>query len=332
MRWFRQGIILLIVTLVLGVLGGCGGQGGTGQQERTRLSIGTGGTGGTNYVIGGGIAAIINKYVPNVEAVAETTAGTVENVRLLLSAQAPMGIISYVSVQEEVKSKEERDRLRVLFNGHIQPLKLVTRAGSGINSYADLKGKRVSVGAAGSGTEVDFKLVLKMHGITYDNFSPVWLSFNEAAQALQDGTIDAAAVIAGDPTSSVTEVMTNVNCQLIPVDKNLVEPKLKEDEYRGFFIYEIPAGTYPKQDKPITTLALGTALMVRDDFPEDLAYQIAKALYEHNDELVATHTSGKDWAGTPDKMYRGVTLKFHPGTVKFLKEIGIWDQRPSGIE
>jgi TRAP transporter TAXI family solute receptor len=299
--------------------------------EKTLLSMGTGGTGGVYYVIGGGISSIISKYVPNVEVTAETTAAGAENARLLGSGQVDMILLDPATANKlKDEEPEMMSKFRVIYSGHGMSMKLMAMANSDIISVEDFKGKRVSVGAPGSGNETVAKAIIEMHGMTYDDIKPEWLSFTETATALQDGTVDVGTTVAGDPTSAVVELATTHDIRLIELDKDLVNKEI--GRFPGVSIQTIPPNTYRGQgDKEVFTVGITTHWIVRDDMDEELVYEMVKAVHQHWQELKAIHPEGSKWNGEPEFLFRGIVWDFHPGAIRYWKEAGIWDKRPAGI-
>jgi TRAP transporter TAXI family solute receptor len=287
------------------------------------LSIATGGTGGVYYPYGGGLAELIGKYVPGYKAVAEVTGASVENVGLVSRGDSDIAIALADTVYQAY-SGEGRFEGRKLSNlralGSIYPnaVHLVTLADSNIKSLKDLKGKRVSVGAPGSGTELSAQAILEANGLTYDDIDERRLNFNETASALKDGQIDAGFWSVGPPTSSILDLATVRKIRFISLSDGELKKALAADP--SFAPYNMPANTYPGQEKPVKTISTPNVLVVNADMDEKLAYQIVKTLFEHTDELIAIHQAAKNT--TVDFSLDSTPIPLHPGAIRYYKEIG----------
>lgn len=287
------------------------------------LSLATAGTGGVYYVLGGSIAEVWSRDVPEWISVAEVTGGSVENLSLLLTDQVDVAFsmgTNALRAWDGTGSFEGREPGRVLALAalYANVLQLVTVQGSAVSGLADLEGRRVSVGAPGSGTEVGARILLEANGITYEDFQPQRLNFNETANALRDGTIDAGFWSAGPPTSSIMDLATARPVRLIPISVEEVrravtlDPTLRPDT--------IPARAYTGQDAAVETLSTPNLLVVRADMPEDLAYRLVEALMNSRDELAGVHPV----AGRISAEYTlaASPIPLHPGVVRYLRDHG----------
>lgn len=322
--WLTFGLVMLVI-LGLMLLSACGGkqEGQPGQAAggaKQRISIGTGGTGGTYYPYGGAVANIINKYVPNVEATAEVTGASVENLRLVASGEAQLGLCMDDAVFHAIKGIAEFDKpleVRTLFEMYPHFFHVVTLQEYPIKTMNDLKGKKVSVGAPGSGTEVMARQVLEALGITYNDFNVFRLSFSENTEALRDKVIDVGIWSVGPPTSSVMDLATTHKIRLIGfTDEELAKVQEKHPYYATM---ELPAGTYQGVDYAVKAPSVWNTVVVSKNMAEDLAYQIIKAVYEHVDEIIQVYPGAK--YTTPDATLQNAVAPLHPGVVKYMKEI-----------
>lgn len=292
----------------------------------TRLSIATGGTSGVYYVLGGGLAQLLTKHVPGVEATAEVTAASVENMQLLAQRSADiaftLGDTAYDAARGEGKFTEPLP-IVALAAIYTNITHVVTLADSGIATLQDLKGKRVSTGAPNSGTEVIAERLLRAVGIDPDrDITRERLGVKESADALKDRKVDAFFWSGGLPTAGITELATtpNVTIRLIPHGE-LAEAL--RAEYGPLYVQdEVPAGTYPDVDAPVSVSAVPNLLVVHRDMPEELAYEITKALFEHLDELAAVHPAAGQIE--PRRAATSSPVEYHPGAVRYYKEIGVW--------
>ncbi len=197
-----------------------------------------------------------------------------------------------------------------------ETVQIVTLKKSGIKSVADFKGKRIAVGAAGSGTEANARQIMEAYGIKYDDIKVQYLSFGEAASALKDGNVDAAFVTAGHPTAAIQDIATQNDVVLVPVDADKADALIKK--YPFYTKLVIKAGTYPKQDADVTAVAVKCMLAVTDKMDENTAYAIAKALYGNLDRMKSAHSAAN--AISKDTAKDGMSIKLNPGAEKFFNE------------
>lgn len=308
--------------LVLGLMLLSGASTATAQQE---LSIATGGTGGVYYPYGGGLAELIGRYVEGYSAVAEVTGASVENVGLVITGESDMALALADTVYQAFTGTgtgplEGRtfDELRALAAIYPNAVQIVTLQGSGITSLEDLRGRRVSVGAPGSGTEVSARTILEANGITYDDFTPERLNFNETAAALRDGQIDAGFWSVGPPTSSILDLAATRDIVLIPLSEDEITNAIAAEP--TFAPYTLRAETYPGVAEDVPTLSTPNVLIVSAEMDEELAYQITRVLYEHVDELIAIHPAATDT--TIEFSLASSPIPLHAGAVRYLEEVG----------
>ena len=297
----------------------------TEETKEYSLTIATASTGGTWYPVGGAIASIITKYVPNANAVARPSAATLENLRAIHEKKVDIAfaipeLAYYAFHGEEMFKDKPMPELRALFSTQPIDLLIIARADRGIDSVEDLRGKRVGFGPIGSGSEkMTKKFLEEEYGITYDDLDEVFLSATEGAAALKDGSIDAYMYTIGTPAPTFVDAATKVKLKVIPVDKDKAEEFVKK--YPFYFINVIPAGSYPGQEEDALTIAWSGTLVTRDDLPEDLVYNIVKACFEHLDEIHASHAQAKKI--TLETAVKGIPIPLHPGAEKYFKEVGV---------
>jgi len=288
-----------------------------------RFSLATGGLAGTYYPIGGAIANIITKFVPEVELTAESTGASVANLKMARQGEVDflMGAsnTTFAAFSGEEPFDEAVKNIRGITALYPETFQFIVRKDSGIKSFSDLKGKRVVVGAPGSGTERTANLVLNMYGITYDDITPEFLSFAEGVTGLKDRTVDCAIVGSGLPTAAVIDAAASMDISLIPVDKEIYEKFSKDYPFLGSNI--IPAGLYNGVNEDVFTVASPALLSVREDISEDVVYEVVKAIFEHLDALVETHAQGKNIK--LETALNGMSIPLHPGAEKYYKEVGL---------
>jgi len=288
-----------------------------------RFSLATGGVAGTYYPIGGAIANIITKFVPGVELTAESTGASVANLKMAGQGEVDflMGAsnTTFAAFSGEDPFNESVNNIRGITALYPETFQFIVRKDSGIKSFSDLKGKRVVVGAPGSGTERTANLVLNMYGITYDDLTPEFLSFAEGVTTLKDRTVDCAIVGAGVPTAAVIDAAASMDISLIPIDKEIYEKYSKDYPFLGSNI--ITAGLYNGVNEDVFTVASPALLSVREDISEDVVYEVTKAIFEHLDILAETHAQGKNIK--LETALNGMSIPLHPGAEKYYKEVGL---------
>lgn len=292
----------------------------TAQQQ---LSISTGGTGGVYYPYGGGLAELIGKYVDGHAAVAEVTGASVENMGLIARGDSDLALALADTVYQAYTGTgrfegNTIEKTRALGSIYPNAVQIVTLSGSGVDSLADLKGKRVSVGAPGSGTEVNANAILESNGISYDDIDEQRLNFNETADALRDGDIDAGFWSVGPPTSSILNLAATRDIMLVPLsEEEIANARALEPVFAP---YTLRAGIYDGVTDPVPTISIPNVLVVNADMDEDLAYEITKVLFEKTDELIAIHPAANDT--TVDFSLGSTPVPLHPGAIRYYEEIG----------
>lgn len=291
-----------------------------------RLSIVTGGTGGVYFPLGGGLAQLISKNIPGAQATAEVTSASVDNMRLIGAKRADIAFTLADTAYDSFKGLEA-------FRGNPVPIRtltpiynnfnhLVALEASGINTMADLKGKRVSVGSPGSGTEVTALRLLEAAGLDPDrDIRKERLGVAESADALMDRKIDAFFWSGGLPTAAVLYLATTpgVKIKLVPMDTTI--PALQKKYGSLYFRSVILKEFYPGSAANAPTVGVANLIVVHQDFSTDLAYQITKLIYERRAELALSHKEASNITTT------GVAgrspVPFHPGAIRYFKERGI---------
>jgi len=294
--------------------------------QTNRISITTGGTGGVYYPMGGGMANILSKYVPGLQATAEVTGGSIDNLKLINAGKSEvafsMADAGWDAYEGLDKFKDGKVPLRTLMVLYPNKMHVVTIEGTGISKLSDLKGKRVSTGSPGSGTEVMALRVLEAVGIDgKKDFKPERLGVAESVNAIKDRKIDAFFWVGGLPTAAVTDLAATpgVKVRLIDHDE-AVEPMNKK--YGPLYVKGvIPAGTYPGQDKPNTEVDVWNILVTNDKMSETMAYNIVKTLFEKKPELVAVHKEAQNIELKSQTL--GSPIPFHAGAKKYFAEQGI---------
>ena len=312
----RVATAVCAVALAVGIAG-CGG--GSGEKEQF-INIATGGTAGTYYPIGVAIAEVLNKNGMN--ASAQSTGASVANINMLKDKQVELAIvqndITYYAVNGEEMFKEggKVENLKGIASLYPETCQFVVREDSGIKSITDLKGRRVAVGAAGSGAEANARQILEAYGLTYNEVDEQFLSFAEGSYALKDGTVDAAFVTAGYPTASVQDIASQNKIRLLPVGEEQVK-KLSE-KYPFYTKTTVPAGTYQGFDQEVETVSVMAILVANDKIDAALGEKLTKAIFDNLDKIAAAHSAAKSI--TKEDALKGMDfITMNEGATKVLK-------------
>ena len=296
---------------------------------RLRLSVATGPTGGVYYVYGGGIAKVISGHVPNVEATAEVTSASVDNLKLLRDGKVDLALtLATTAADAAAGSGAFADLGRVpvaaLAVLYTQYTHLVKLERTGIARIADLRGRVVALGGPGSGTEDIALRLLRASGLDpARDLRAQGLGVNAAADALKDGKIDAFFWSSGLPAGALLDLASTPGrgMRLVPNGEALAA--LQRAHGAGLYHRaDIPAGAYPGLDHDVATVATTTLLVVDRGMPEQLAYDITRALFDHRDELVAIHPEALNL--TMESAAAGAPVAYHAGAERAYREAGAW--------
>ena len=293
-------------------------------QVKTRLSIATGGTGGVYYPYGGAMAAVISKHLTGVEATAEVTAASVDNCKLVAAQKADLGFVMGDTAHDayagagKFKEKLPLRNLAILYSNFMH---VVVLDGKGINTVADLKGKKISTGAPGSGTEVKALRVLEAYGVNPDkDVTRDRLGASESAGALKDRKIDGYFWDGGLPTASILDLAATPGIKIKLLGQEDGIPKMIAKYGPVYFKGQIPKNIYPGIATDTPVAAVGNALICHEKMDPTLAYTLLKTLFTHKAELVAVHKEALHL--TIEDAVDGSPIPFHPGAIKFFKEKG----------
>ena len=289
------------------------------------LAIATGGTGGTYYPLGGALAQVISEKVENLIVTAQTGNASVANCNLIgrhqietAFSQANTTYWAYTATSI-LSDTEPITNLRGIASLYPETIHIIATKASGITSITDLKGKSVGVGAPNSGTAADAEIILQAHGLSFDDLNIDYIDFNEVADRLIDGQIDAGFTTAGYPTSSIINIATVRDIVLIPVDLEVAQKLVEEIPYYG--ITEIPSGMYKGVEEPVRALATPALWICDSQLDPTLVYKMTKALWENVDILAQVHAQGKNI--TADTALAGMGIPLHPGAELYYKEVGL---------
>ena len=287
------------------------------------ISIGTAGTGGVYYPYGGGVAEIWSKHVKGVKAVAEVTGASVENVKLAHKGETVIGeVMGDVAVAGfNGLSKFNGKKHDILSMAIMYPnlLQIVSLKSSGITDITQVKGRSISTGSPGSGTNFMAEAVLKALDIAPDSYKDSRLSFTESANALRDSTIDVGVWSVGPGTSSILDLATTHEINMIGFTPEQTQRILAANE--TYSAVELAGGVYRGIDQPVSTIGVWNVMICQASLDTEMVYNLVKALFEHNDYLQKIHPSAA--YTTPENAVKYSPIPLHPGTIKYLEEKGI---------
>ncbi len=318
MRVFKVCLIVLAIGLLVGPLHPV--------NAKEVVPVYTPGAGGTLYFLGSALSKVINKYVPEVQMMVEPTGGTAASVKLIdekfQNKKSVFATSDSKNNDAAYKGKppfsKEYKALRAIAFLHGTGLNLVVDKKSPIKSYYDLKGRKVAMGAAGSGTAEIGMSVIAAHGITKDMFKPLWLGYKEVVEGIQDGSIHAGFISGVYPIPALKELSTRREIRVIPVDSEVLKKVVKENPY--FYADTLKAGSYKGVDSEAAILVFGSIFITHAGMDTGLVYKITKTIFEHRDELIEIHPVAKDiQLGTATKT---ITFPLHPGAERYFKEAG----------
>lgn len=314
-------VIAMIMMLVLAACGTSNSSSGDGKEtsksDYKNLNILTGGAQGTYYPLGGSFADFITKET-DIKTDAEVSQASAANMLDLQEGNAEIAFvqtdIAYYAENGELMFEGEKiDNVAAIGNLYPETIQLVTLEKSGIKSYEDLKGKKVSVGAIGSGTEANAKQLMEIHGLSMGDIDAQNLDFGESQESIQSGQIDAAFITAGTPTGAVEGLNAVAKVHIVPIEDDKADALIEKYPYYAKEV--IPAGTYGSKEE-IKAVSVGAMLVVKKELPEDLVYEITKAIFDNAESL--QHDKAKYIK--KETGLEGVGTEIHPGAQKYFDE------------
>ena len=312
----KKFIAILLTVMMVVALVACGNTAGT------KMTMGTGGTAGTYYGYGG----VLGQYIKNNAGIGVTvvsTDGSKANIQGIDAGNYQLGtvqsdVMSYA--WEGTRSFENEGKInsfRTVAGLYAEAVQLITMDPE-IKSVNDLKGKSVSIGAPGSGVFFNAMDVLTAAGLTEADIKPQYQSFADSADALKDGKIDAAFIVAGPPTPAITELCTSNSAYLVPIDGAVAEKLMASCPF--YTVHTIPAGTYQGQMEDVKTVTVKATLIVNADASEDDVYKLTAAIFDNKEAIVAENAKGAELS--IENATSGMTVPFHKGAAKYFAEKG----------
>ena len=316
MKMKKMLAIVLALTMALS-LAACGSGGSA------KMTMGTGGTSGTYYAFGG----VLGQYIKNnagIDVTVVSTDGSKANIESIDSGDYQLGtvqsdVMAYAwAGSRSFEANGKIDSFRVVAGLYAEAVQLVTMNPE-IKSVADLKGKSVSIGAPGSGVYFNAMDVLAAAGLTENDIKAQYQSFADSTDALKDGKIDAAFIVAGAPTAAITELCTTNSAYLVPIDGDIAAKLMADCAF--YTSYVIPAGTYAGQTEDVTTVTVKATLIVAASASEDDVYNLTKAIFDNVDAIAAENGKGKELS--IENATSGMAAPFHAGAAKYFAEKGV---------
>ncbi|WP_295158813.1 TAXI family TRAP transporter solute-binding subunit [uncultured Brachyspira sp.] len=283
----------------------------------------TGGTSGTYYSFGGSIASIWNANIEGMNVTAQSTGASAENLRLLNRHEVDLAfvqndVMDYAYNGTDIFDGEVLTNFSAVLTLYPEVVQIAATKASGIKTIADMKGKRVSVGDAGSGVEFNAKQILESYGLSFNDINKSNLSFKESSDGLQNGTLDACFIVAGIPNAALQELSLSSDIVLVSLDKILLDEMISR--YKYYTEVVIPANTYNNISTDTTAIAVRATIAVNNNIPEDAVYNMIKTLFDKKDDLVIAHAKGEEL--NIEDAYKGISIPFHSGALKYYKELG----------
>ncbi len=308
--------VLLALAMIFSLAACAGGS--------TTMTMGTGSPTGTYFAYGG----VLGQYITNNTSTTVTpvsTGGSKDNIQGIDVGDYQLGtvqsdVMHYAWLGTRSFEKEGKiDTFRTVAGLYAEAVQLIT-TNPNINSVADLKDKKVSIGAAGSGVYFNAIDILSAAGLTLDDIDEQFLNFDQSADSLKDGKVDAAFIVAGAPTPAVTELcMTNANAKIVPIDGAIAEKLMKDNTF--YSVYKIPANTYANQAAEVSTVTVKATLIVSATADENDVYELTKAIFDNIEAIKKEHNKGAELSF--QNATEGLTVPFHAGAAKYFKEKGI---------
>lgn len=288
------------------------------------INVLTGGTSGIYYPLGVALTQIYGKAIPGVKATVQSTKASAENLNLLQAGRGEIALTLGDALSLAWKGNAEAgfktplNRLRGVSATYTNYLQIVASASSGIKTMADLKGKRISVGAPKSGTELNARAILKAAGLSYADFAKVeYLPFGESVELMKNRQLDVTLQSAGLGVASIRDLANSISIVVVPIPPE-VTAKVGDPAYQPA---TIPAGTYQGQASAVTTASIANFLVSHEGVPADTVYRMTKAMYENLDTLYSAHNAAK--VIKLENAAKGMPIPLHPGAERYYKEKGV---------
>lgn len=302
------------------------------QAKTEYISIATGGVNGVYYPTGGAICYLVNQ-IPGVDKISceiKSTPGSIYNLNALHNFDVDLAVVqsdwqhhAYYGTSNRYKDKQ-KPYLRSLFSVHAEPFTVLAREDANIESFEDIKGKRVNIGAPNSGQRATMEMLLDLYGWQYQDFASVKeLTPSEQAQALCDKKVDVIVYVVGHPNSSIKEATSACQTKLIDVKGEKLDQLVAEHRY--YHTTSIPGGMYRANPKQVDTFGVGATVLTRSELPEHVAYEVVKSVFENHETFIGLHPAFKKLT-KQSMVEQYISIPLHPGAIRYYKEIGLLEE------
>ncbi len=310
-------VFIIFVSLLMALTVGCS------KSANKNYVFATGGTSGTYYSFGGVIANLWNNNIEGLNITAQSTGASAENLRLINRGEAELAfvqndVMDYAYNGTDMFEGEILSNFSAILTLYPEVVQIAATKSSGIRSIADMKGKRVSVGDAGSGTEFNAKQILEAYGLTFNDIRKSNLSFKESSDGLQNGTLDACFIVAGVPNAALQELSLSADMTLVPIGNTQIVEIISQ--YKYYTEVNIPADTYNGVDTDTRAIAVKATIAVNNNIPEEEVYNMIKTIFDKQSDLSLAHAKGNEL--NIEEAPKGISIPFHPGAVKYYEELG----------
>lgn len=310
-------VFIIFVSLLMALTVGCS------KSANKNYVFATGGTSGTYYSFGGVIANLWNNNIEGLNITAQSTGASAENLRLINRGEAELAfvqndVMDYAYNGTDMFEGEILSNFSAILTLYPEVVQIAATKSSGIRSIADMKGKRVSVGDAGSGTEFNAKQILEAYGLTFNDIRKSNLSFKESSDGLQNGTLDACFIVAGVPNAALQELSLSADMTLVPIGNTQIVEIISQ--YKYYTEVNIPADTYNGVDADTRAIAVKATIAVNNNIPEEEVYNMIKTIFDKQSDLSLAHAKGNEL--NIEEAPKGISIPFHPGAVKYYEELG----------
>lgn len=300
---------------------------GTGVAEQKQLSIGTGDPGGVYFPLGGAVASVLAKALPGLHATVEVTGGSVDNIKLIAAGQSEIGFTMADAAMDAIqgldKFRNNKVALQALLVVYPNRMHVVTLQGNGIETLADLKGKRVSTGSPGSATEIMATRALEAIGLDRDKDTRrERLGVADSVNALIDKRVDAFFWVGGIPTAAIATLATTAGVKMKLIDHADIVDRMNEKYGKLYSKSRIKAGTYPGYKTDCDVAEVWNLIVTGNRMSDEDAYAVAKTLIEKKDDIVKVHMEAESFS-LDNQMQDRSPVPFHPGALKYFKEKGV---------
>ena len=317
---------LALALVICFAVTGCGSTGGEGKKETVYLSFPTASTSGTVYAIGASLSNLWNEKCAGIQVSAEASNGGVQNLNLIAGGESQMGV-AVTSILTDQRSGQGAfegrayDGMRILTALYMNYNQIVVTRSSGIDSIRDIKGKRFAPGAAGSTTTLETEIHFTQAGVRFpDDFSASFVGFTEAVDLMRNRQMDGAWIMAGIPTSAVSELCSTADAKVLSMDEELIAAL--SARYPWYSRAVIPAGTYAGQEEDVITTGVTITICIDQSVPDDVAYQLAKVMYENIDAVRSIHAALANLS-VENAVQNLAGLPIHDGAARYYREVGV---------